>query len=225
MHINTPNLHAARQRGFLNNMIIAMLLAGAGVLFGTTAFAADDGIVGDAAAGEAKAAVCAACHGIDGEALQAEFPNLAGQGAGYIAKQLADYKSGERENAIMLGMAAQLSEQDMADLGAYFESQPAIKGIAEDRQDLKLGESIYRGGITDAKIPACMACHGPSGEGNPAAKWPALAGQNSAYITETLNHFRSQARANDPNEMMRNVARRLGDDEIAAIANFLQGLN
>lgn len=213
------------QQSFHVTRLAAKLLIASGLLFSASSYAADEGIVGDAAAGQAKAAVCGACHGADGKALQTEFPNLAGQGAGYIAKQLNDYKSGERENAIMLGMAAALSEQDMADLGAYFESQPAVKGVAEDREDLKLGESIYRGGITDAKIPACIACHGPSGEGNPAAKWPALAGQNSAYLIETLNNFRSKARANDPNEMMRTVARRLGDDEIAAIANFLQGLN
>ncbi len=221
----TSNQQAGYRHSSTFSKFTAILILCAAGLLGTAAFAADDGIVGDASAGEAKAAVCGACHGIDGKALQAEFPNLAGQGAGYIAKQLSNYKSGERENAIMLGMAAQLSEQDMADLGAYYESQPVVKGVAEDREDLKLGESIYRGGITDAKIPACMACHGPAGEGNPAAKWPSLAGQNSAYLIETLKHFRSQARANDPNEMMRSVARRLGDDEIAAIANFLQGLN
>lgn len=211
------NIASAKRQPF-----IAFILLTA---FTGLSMAADDAIVGDAAAGESKAALCAACHGTDGKATQDTFPNLAGQGAGYIAKQLAEYKSGARNNPIMLGMAAALSEQDMADLGAYFESLPAIKGIAEDREDLKLGESIYRGGITEAKIPACMACHGPSGNGNPAAKWPALAGQNAAYLDASLKQFRSQERANDPNEMMRMVSKRLGDDEIAALANYLQGLN
>jgi len=198
----------------------ALILAFSGAVY-----AADDGIVGDAAAGQAKAALCAACHGPDGIALQAEFPNLAGQGAKYIVKQLQDYKSGTRNNPIMLGMAAGLSDQDMADLAAHFESLPAAKGIAEDREDLKLAESIYRGGITSAGIPACSACHGPSGNGNPAAAWPVLAGQSSTYLKQTLNHFRSEERANDPNLMMRSVAKRLSDSEIAALANYLQGLN
>ena len=198
----------------------ALLLTNSGA-----AFAADDGITGDAAAGQAKAALCAACHGPDGQALQAEFPNLAGQGAKYIVKQLQDYKSGTRNNPIMLGMAAGLSDQDMADLGAHFESLPAAEGIAEDREDLKLGQSIYRGGITAAGIPACSACHGPAGNGNPAAAWPTLAGQSSTYLEQTLKHFRSEERANDPNAMMRMVAKRLSDSEITALANYLQGLN
>lgn len=182
-------------------------------------------IVGDPAAGKGKAATCSACHGADGKALQAEFPNLAGQGAGYLAKQLADYKSGARANAIMAGMAAALSEQDMADLAAHFASLPAVQGVAEDREDLKTGESIFRGGITSAKIAACMGCHGPSGNGNPAAKWPRLAGQNAAYTALTLRAFRAGERNNDPNEMMRMVAHRLSDTEIDALANYLQGLN
>jgi len=166
--------------------------------FSSAGFAADDGLTGDAAAGQAKAALCAACHGPDGQALQAEFPNLAGQGAKYVVKQLKEFKSGARNNAVMLG---------------------------KDREDLKLGESIYRGGITAASIPACSACHGPSGKGNPAAAWPVLAGQSSTYLEQTLKHFRSEERANDPNAMMRSVAKRLSDSEISALANYLQGLN
>ena len=184
-----------------------------------------DAITGDASAGQGKAAVCSACHGSDGKALQLEYPNLAGQGAGYIAKQLADYKSGARANAIMTGMAAGLSEQDMADIAAYYSSLPAIDGVAEDREDLKTGESIFRGGITSAKIPSCMGCHGPSGNGNPAANWPMLSGQNAAYTALALRSFRSGERNNDPNEMMRMVAHRLSDTEIEALANYLQGLN
>jgi len=216
----------ANRSGFSNlftNVARLCLILGVGVAMQTATAA--DAITGDAEAGKGKAAVCAACHGQDGKALLPEYPNLAGQGAGYIAKQLAEYKSGARENAIMLGMASPLSEQDMADLGAYFESLAAIKGVAEDREDLKSGESIYRGGITSAKIPACMSCHGPAGKGNPAAKWPALAGQNATYTAQTLRHFRSGERNNDPNEMMRMVAHRLSDAEIEAVANYMQGLN
>lgn len=215
--------HSENSLSILNKAcfaIITLLFA-----FSSAAYAADDGITGDAAAGQAKAALCGACHGPEGQALQAEFPHLAGQGAKYIVKQLQDFKSGNRNNPIMLGMAAGLSDQDMADLGAHFESLPAAQGIAEDRQDLKLGESIYRGGVTSAGIPACSACHGPSGKGNPAAAWPALAGQSSTYLEQTLKHFRSEERANDSNSMMRLVAKRLSDSEIAALANYLQGLN
>lgn len=181
-------------------------------------------VAGDAASGKTKAAVCAACHGADGKALQAEYPNLAGQGAPYLVKQLMEYKSGVRENAIMLGMAAGLSDTDMEDIAAYYESLPPIQGIAAT-DTLTLGQSIYRGGITSAGIAACIGCHGPSGRGNPAAKYPHLAGQNSSYVYTTLQNFRGGTRANDPNEMMRSISHRLTNDEIAAVANYIQGLN
>ncbi len=177
----------------------------------------------DAEAGKNKAAACAGCHGTDGKALLAEYPNLAGQGANYLIKQLQDYKSGARENAIMAGMSAALSEEDMADIAAYYENMPTIQGVASE-ENLKLGEDIYRGGVTAVNIPACSGCHGPAGQGNPAAGYPALSGQNSSYVYTTLQHFRAGTRLNDPNAMMRNVAHRLSNDEIAAVANYIQGL-
>jgi len=178
----------------------------------------------DPAAGKTKAAACAGCHGTNGKAIQAEYPNLAGQGAAYIVKQLQDYKSGARENALMMPMASGLSDDDMADIAAYFESLPAIKGSAKE-ENLEMGMNIYRGGITSANIPACIGCHGPAGKGNPAAKYPALSGQNASYIYTSLQQFRAGTRNNDLNEMMRQVAHRLSNDEIAAVANYLQGLN
>jgi len=178
---------------------------------------------GDAEAGKAKAAVCSACHGADGKAIQPAYPNLAGQHAEYIEKQLKDYKSGARANAIMGGQVAALSEQDMADLAAYFASMTPIGGVSSEEQ-LTLGENIYRGGITNAGVAACAACHGPTGTGNPLAKFPALAGQNTQYIVEQLGLFRSGDRANDPNEMMRGIAHRMTDAEIAAVANYITGL-
>ncbi len=225
---NGHSLLPIAQRSTRRERVLTTVLLAAATLFSLSQLQmahAADVVEGDAAAGAGKAAVCAACHGQDGKALQAEYPNLAGQGPGYIAKQLVDYKSGARANAIMSGMAAALSNQDMADIAAHFANLPAIQGVAEDREDLKTGESIYRGGITSAKIPACMGCHGPSGNGNPAASWPALAGQNAAYIALTLRSFRSGERNNDPNQMMQMVAHRLSDAEIEAVANYVQGLN
>ena len=178
---------------------------------------------GDAAAGKAKAAVCAACHGADGKAIQPAFPNLAGQHAAYIEKQLQDYKSGARVNALMVGQVAALSDQDMADLAAHFSSLASIQSVASE-ENLALGESIYRGGITNAGIAACSACHGPTGVGNPQANFPVLAGQNTQYIADQLRLFRSGERANDANEMMRGIAHRMTDKEIDAVANYITGL-
>jgi len=178
---------------------------------------------GDAAAGKAKAAVCAACHGADGKAIQPAFPNLAGQHAAYIEKQLQDYKSGARVNALMVGQVAALSEQDMADLAAHFSSLAGIESVANE-ENLALGENIYRGGITNAGVAACSACHGPTGVGNPQANFPVLAGQNTQYIADQLRYFRSGERANDANEMMRGIAHRMTDKEIDAVANYITGL-
>jgi cytochrome c553 len=179
---------------------------------------------GDAEAGKAKSMVCAACHGANGEAMIAEYPNLAGQGEGYIVKQLQDFKAGQRQNPLMAPMAAPLSDQDMQDLAAYFSAMPSKAGVANE-ENLELGQNIYRGGITSANIPACIGCHGPSGSGNPAANYPALSGQNAGYVALALKGFRSSARQNDPNKMMRTLSHRMSDVEIAAVSNYIQGLN
>lgn len=178
---------------------------------------------GDAAAGKTKAATCAGCHGLDGKALLPAYPNLAGQHASYLTKQLQEYQSGERANAIMAGMSAALSEQDIKDISAYYASLPAVAGVAGE-EGLERGKDIYRGGITDAGIPSCSGCHGASGVGNPAAAWPALAGQNADYLKLQLEHFRSKERANDSNAMMRTIAERLTDTEIEAVSNYIMGL-
>ena len=160
--------------------ITVSLLAAAFALSSAPAMAA-----GDPAAGETKIATCAGCHGSDGKALLPENPNLAGQHASYLVKQLKEYQSGERVNAIMAGMSATLSEQDIEDISAYYASQAPVAGVA-DEENLELGQSIYRGGITAAGIPSCSGCHGATGNGNPAAVWPALAGQNAAYVKACL---------------------------------------
>ena len=179
---------------------------------------------GDVASGQAKAAVCAACHGGDGKALQATYPNLAGQHASYIAKQLTDYREGNRNNVLMSGQAANLSDEDIQDLAAFYSSMSKIQGVASE-ENLDEGMNIYRGGITSAGVAACSACHGPDGNGNGPAAWPMVSGQNAEYTADQLRYFRSSERANDPAEMMRGVAERMTDAEIAAVANYIAGLH
>lgn len=179
---------------------------------------------GDAAAGKAKSASCAACHGPDGNSPTPAFPRIAGQHAGYLVKQLQDYKSGDRVNATMNGMAAALSDQDMADLAAYFASQAPTIGTADPAQ-VELGETIYRAGNQATGVAACSACHGPAGAGNPMANFPSLQGQYADYTVLQLNHFRAGERANDAGAMMRGVADKMTDAEIQAVAQYIQGLN
>ena len=180
---------------------------------------------GDAAAGKAASAVCAGCHGANGVAAIKAYPNLAGQGAPYLVKQLMEFKSGARDNAIMAGMVAALDQAAMENLAAYYAGLPAAEGESADTEDLTLGRNIYRGGIGAIGVPACMSCHSPDGSGNDAAKFPALSGQNAEYVIAALQSFRSGARANDPNKMMQMVAERLSDKEIAALGNYVQGLH
>jgi len=179
---------------------------------------------GDASAGKGKAAVCAACHGADGNSPSDMFPKLAGQGEAYLVKQISDFKSGQRKNAIMAPMVAGLSEQDMADLAAYYAGNKTTPGgVTEELLDA--GKAIYRGGNKESGLPACMACHGPTGAGVPAAKWPALSGQYPAYITAQLNAFSSGARNNDLNSMMQDIAAKMTDDEIKAVSAYASGLH
>lgn len=179
---------------------------------------------GDVAQGKKKSATCAACHGADGNSLSDQFPKLAGQHASYIVKQLAEFKSGARKNAIMYPIAANLSQQDMEDLGAYFASQKMSAGaVSEELRDA--GEKIYRGGNKATGVPACMACHGPAGNGVPAAKWPVLANQYPAYLQKQLHAFASGERNNSPNGMMHDIASKMTDAEIEAVSAYMSGLH
>jgi cytochrome c553 len=179
---------------------------------------------GDAEAGKAKSAACAACHGVDGNSAAPNFPKLAGQHADYTAKQLAEFKSGERKDFIMNGMAAPLSEQDMADLAAYYASlKPSVGKAAEDK--VALGETVYRAGNSASGVSACAACHGPAGNGNPMAKFPSLSGQHADYTAAQLKNFRAGARANDAGSMMRGIAKKMTDAEIEAVSQYIQGLH
>jgi|SRR5690554_520099 cytochrome c553 len=179
---------------------------------------------GDAAKGATIAnQVCMACHGADGNSMIPMYPKLAGQIPEYIAKQLTEFKSGERKNAVMAPMAANLSEDDIANLSAYYASQAAKEGTAQSNGKGSLGERIYKAGIAGMGVPACASCHGPAGAGVPS-QFPRLAGQHAEYTVAQLNTFRSGERANDAAKMMRMIAAKLSDAEIAAVADYIQGL-
>ncbi len=179
---------------------------------------------GDAEAGKVSAAMCASCHGEDGNSFNPEWPKLAGQHAKYLVKQIKDFKSGARKNDMMAPMAQALSDQDAENVAAYFASQATSKGNPATGEQAELGARIYKGGNKASGVSACMACHGPNGMGNPAAGFPRLAGQHAAYTANQLKIFRSGARSNDPAKMMQNIAARMTDAEIAAVAAFIEGM-
>jgi len=178
---------------------------------------------GDAAAGAQKAAVCGACHGMTGASVNPEWPNLAGQNEGYIAAQLALFKQGVRNNALMMPMAMGLSDQDMADLGAHFAAQ-APAGLEADPSNWQLGEKLYRGGDESRGLPACIACHGPQGKGVGSAKYPALRGQHAVYTYAQLKAYADGTRKTPGNDIMQVVASKLTEDEMRALASYTQGL-
>ncbi|MHC9084194.1 c-type cytochrome [Luteimonas sp. RIT-PG2_3] len=198
---------------------------------------------GDAAAGATKAGTCAACHGLDGNPPAGlPYPRLAGQSERYVSQQLALFKGGQRTTglaAAMVPFAMDLSAQDMRDLGAYFATQTSGAGIADDTvitddgpyKDLKfyqVGEKLYRSGDTARGIPACMACHGPSGSGNPGPAYPHVAGQEAAYVERRLQEYRAGTpEAHDARlfHIMATVSKSLTDQEITALASYLQGLH
>jgi cytochrome c553 len=178
---------------------------------------------GSADAGQAKSVTCVACHGTDGNSISPEWPNLAGQHPSYLAKQLRAFRDGQRENALMSPMAMGLSDQDIEDLAAYFSAQKLRGGEAEPAK-LATGQRVYRAGNLKREVAACAGCHGPAGRGNPTANYPALQGQQATYVAAQLRAYRSGARATDPNQMMRNVAAGLSDEEIDAVASYVHGL-
>jgi cytochrome c553 len=198
--------------------VLMVVLAGLAVGVATSVWAD-----GNAEAGKTKAATCAACHGADGNSVNPEWPKLAAQHPNYIIKELTDFKNDKRTNATMAPMAKPLSDQDMADLAAYFTSQARKLGEA-DQTKVGLGEQVYKGGNNATGVAACAACHGPTGTGNPAANFPSLQGQQVTYVKNQLLNFRSGARANDAGKMMRNVAGKMSDAEIDSVAEYIAGL-
>jgi cytochrome c553 len=178
---------------------------------------------GSADAGKQKSAVCAACHGADGNSVNPEWPSLAGQHGAYIVSQLEHYQNGNRNNALMSPQAAALNGQDMADLAAYYSSQKLSPKEA-DPELASRGEELYKGGDAERGITACIACHGPRGLGNPLAGYPAVAGQHAVYLANQLRLYASGERTSDPNQMMRNIASRMTENDIRAAASYMQGL-
>lgn len=178
---------------------------------------------GNAEAGKQKSATCAACHGPDGNSPLDQFPKIAGQVPGYVAGQLHRFQSQERNNAIMMGMVGSLSDQDIADMDAFYASQEMSTGSisADQEEDARLGESIYRGGIAQYSVPACMSCHGPSGSGI-APNFPRLAGQHAAYIEAQLLAYKSGTR-NNP--MMQTIAFPLSEAQIKQLALYISALH
>lgn len=179
---------------------------------------------GDPKMGSSKSQACVGCHGVGGNSTVPNFPKLAGQHANYTLKQLKDFKSKQRKDPVMEGQVANLSESDMADLGAYFATQKGTTGKT-DKAKFELGERIFRGGIETKSVAACMGCHGPTGAGNPPANFPALAGQHAAYITKAMKDFRDNKRENDAGKMMRTIAGSMSDSEIEAVASYISGLH
>ncbi len=190
------------------------------VLFGATAVHAAGG---DPEAGAAKSAICMACHGADGNSPSPEWPSLAGQGADYMAAQLALFRQGVRDNALMMPMAALLSEQDSLDVSAHFARQAPAPREADPALAAS-GERLYRGGDPERGLPACIACHGPQGLGIGPARYPALRAQHSVYSYNQLKAYAAGTRRPQGNDIMQVIAAKLTDNEMQALASYTQGL-
>ncbi|WP_426810065.1 c-type cytochrome [Pseudomonas sp. WOUb67] len=205
----------------MNKLVVSLLLT-LGVAGAATAAQT---VKGDAAAGQAKTAVCGACHNPDGNSLAPNFPKLAGQGQRYLEKQLHDIKSGKRTVLEMTGMLAAFSDQDLADIAAYFSSQKGSVGAADPKL-VERGRSLFNGGDLEKGMPACTGCHSPNGAGLALAGFPHLSGQHSQYVTKQLTDFREGNRTNDGDAMtMRTIAGKLSNHDIEALASYIQGLH
>ncbi|MEX0164291.1 cytochrome c4 [Pseudomonas brassicacearum] len=203
----------------MNKLIVSLLL--------TLGISGVAHAAGDAAAGQAKAAVCGACHGPDGNSMAPNFPKLAGQGERYLNKQLHDIKSGKRTVLEMTGLLTNLSDEDLADISAYFASQKGSVGAADPKLVAR-GEALFRGGNLDKGLPACTGCHSPDGKGNAAAGFPHLGGQHAQYVGKQLADFRKEdgGRTNDGDtKPMQSIAKKLSDEDIAAVSSYIQGLH
>ena len=180
---------------------------------------------GNAEAGKAKAAACGGCHGMDGNSMIPAYPKLAGQNEAYIVKQIHDFKTNStRQNAIMLGMAAGLSDEDAADIGAYYQSQKLAAAAPFDESKLAVGREIYKGGNLQTGVPACQACHGPNGAGTAGIGYPQLGGQYVDYTLAQLKAFKEGARSNDDKMLMRSIVEKMSEEDMVAVANYIASL-
>ncbi|MGA6149361.1 c-type cytochrome [Stenotrophomonas sp. NPDC077461] len=196
---------------------------------------------GDAKAGQAKAAACAACHSADGNSTVEMYPSIAGQSERYVAQQMALIANGQRTSgasAAMVPFVQDLTPQDMRDIGAYFATQKASAGLADDglvsegpyagKKFYEIGQQLYRGGDADRGIPACMACHGPTGAGNPGPAYPHIGGQHAAYVARRLQEYQAGVTHETDKahfQIMATIARQLTEQEIQALGSYLQGLH
>ena len=207
------------------NIRIASRSALAAILLLPVMAIADSLVDGSIEAGKARALTCTACHGQEGNSVNPLWPNIAGQNAKYTVAQLQAFKNGMRNDPLMSSQAMLLSDEDMRNLAVYFESLPAAVSAVADPGSVARAEALYRGGNEDARIAACLACHGPTGRGNPAAAYPALNGQHAAYTAKQLRDYASNKRQSDgKTRIMRELAARLSEEDIVAIASYVQGL-
>lgn len=201
----------------MNKILVSLLLT-----LGITGLAQ---AAGDSVAGQGKVVMCGACHGPDGNSAAPNFPKLAGQGERYLLKQLNDIKSGARQVVEMTGLLNNLSDQDLADISAYYASQSMSVGAADPKL-VERGEALFRGGKLNEGMPACTGCHSPNGAGLAAASYPRLGGQHAGYVAKQLTDFREGNRTNDGDSMiMRGIAAKLSNKDIEAVSSFIQGLH
>lgn len=201
----------------MNKILVSLLLT-----LGITGLAQ---AAGDSVAGQGKVVMCGACHGADGNSAAPNFPKLAGQGERYLLKQLNDIKSGARQVVEMTGLLNNLSDQDLADISAYYASQSMSVGAADPKL-VERGEALFRGGKLNEGMPACTGCHSPDGAGLAAASYPRLGGQHAGYVAKQLTDFREGNRTNDGDSMiMRGIAAKLSNKDIEAVSSFIQGLH
>jgi len=197
----------------------------AGLLAVSSVMVAGVSVAGDAAAGKAKSAACGGCHGFDCNSPLATYPKLAGQNEAYITKQVKDFKAdSSRKNELMKGMVASLSDEDAADIGAYFQAQSVSQAAAFDDSKIAAGREIYKGGDLQKGIPACQACHGPKGSGTAGIGYPQLGGQYVEYTKAQLKAFKNGSRTNDDKELMRSIVEKMSDEDMAAVANYIASL-
>ena len=206
-------------------MKLSPLFVLAGLTLAVTQIQAQSLVDGSADAGKARALTCTACHGPEGNSASPMWPNIAGQNAPYLLAQLKAFKDGSRVDPLMSSQAMMLSDEDMANLAVYFESLPAAAQSLADESLLERGEALYRGGNKEDEASACLACHGPTGRGNPAAKYPALQGQHAAYTAKQLNAYADGARTTDgKTRIMQDIAANLDKEDVAALSSYVQGL-
>ena len=179
---------------------------------------------GDAASGQGKVAVCSGCHGADGNSMIPSFPKLAAQGEVYLVNQLKDIRDGARNVPQMMGILTGRTDQDLADMAAFYSTQKVTVG-ATNPDLLDLGRQIYRAGIAEKGVAACTACHSPTGAGNAQAGFPAVGGQHADYLISQLKAYRTETRTNGQAKLMQQVAALLSDKEIEAVASYMQGLS